>query len=401
MDSVTFEDMAVNFTLDKWACWILPNKRKSVYRNVMQETFRNLATIERLFERKEGSPFGETFRTHPNKKTSPGVNPCESSVCGIFIIYMPIKPVTRHKPSEYEECRQKPCTYKQREKTFSYLHYFGIHERSSTGKKYDYKEYGKTFISLTGFQNHMITHTGEKTYECKEYRKAFIHIHKRTHTGEKLYQCKQCGKAFAEESVARKHTRDRPCKCKVYGKSFYSPGSFQRYGRHNTGEKPYECKGTHWKAFRPAKFILIHEKTHIGKKLYNPKNVVKTFICSTSFQTHGRPHTGEKSYECNHCSKVFRSAKGIQLHERTCTGKKPYECKQCGKAFHYHKRTHTSEKHWKWKPCGKVISSTSFQIHERIHTGKKSYECKQCVPTYMKGLTKEKPYKCKSCSIAF
>uniref|UniRef100_A0A2K5IP62 KRAB domain-containing protein n=1 Tax=Colobus angolensis palliatus TaxID=336983 RepID=A0A2K5IP62_COLAP len=49
MDSVAFEDVAVNFTQEEWS--LLDPSQKSLYREVMQETLRNLASIEVFWER--------------------------------------------------------------------------------------------------------------------------------------------------------------------------------------------------------------------------------------------------------------------------------------------------------------------------------------------------------------
>ncbi|PNJ28206.1 ZNF14 isoform 2 [Pongo abelii] len=48
MDSVSFEDVAVNFTLEEWA--LLDSSQKKLYEDVMQETFKNLVCLGKKWE---------------------------------------------------------------------------------------------------------------------------------------------------------------------------------------------------------------------------------------------------------------------------------------------------------------------------------------------------------------
>ncbi|XP_006898031.1 PREDICTED: zinc finger protein 124-like [Elephantulus edwardii] len=45
-DSVVFEDLAVNFTQEEWD--LLHPSQKNLYKDVMVETFQNLASVEDL-----------------------------------------------------------------------------------------------------------------------------------------------------------------------------------------------------------------------------------------------------------------------------------------------------------------------------------------------------------------
>uniref|UniRef100_A0A8C6CZ78 KRAB domain-containing protein n=1 Tax=Moschus moschiferus TaxID=68415 RepID=A0A8C6CZ78_MOSMO len=47
-DSVVFEDVTVNFTLEKWA--LLDFSQKKLDRDVMGETFRNLTSVGTTWE---------------------------------------------------------------------------------------------------------------------------------------------------------------------------------------------------------------------------------------------------------------------------------------------------------------------------------------------------------------
>ncbi|GAB1287359.1 Zinc finger protein 825 [Apodemus speciosus] len=140
MDAVTFDDVHVTFTEEEWD--LLNPFQKSLYKDVMLETYLNLTAVGYIWE-------DHHIEEH-----------CENS--------------RRHERYVRSHIGEKP---------------------------YECNQCGKVYANLSNLQRHKRIHTGEKPYECNQCCKAFsnhstFQYHKRTHTGEKPYECNQCGKAF-------------------------------------------------------------------------------------------------------------------------------------------------------------------------------------------------------------
>ncbi|XP_054448798.1 zinc finger protein 74 [Pteronotus mesoamericanus] len=206
--------------------------------------------------------------------------------------------------------------------------------------------------------------------------------------GAGLFACGQCGKAFHQSSSLtlhqRWHAREKAYRCNECGKAFTWRTNLIEHQRIHTGEKPFLC-GECGKAFSCHSSLNVHHRIHTGERPYKCNACEKAFSCSSLLNMHLRVHTGEKPYKCSECGKAFNQRTHLTRHHRIHTGEKPYKCDECGKAFTchssltVHEKIHNGDKPFKCNNCAKAFNNRSrLTLHQRIHTGEKPFKCGDC-----------------------
>ncbi|XP_015416287.1 PREDICTED: neurotrophin receptor-interacting factor homolog isoform X1 [Myotis davidii] len=128
-------------------------------------------------------------------------------------------------------------------------------------------------------------------------------------------------------------------------------------------------------------FIQIHK----GSQVFRCSACSKLFRNPRYFSVHRKIHTGEKPYVCRYCGKAFIQSSSLTQHQRIHTGERPFKCRECGRTFNdrsaisQHLRTHTGARPYLCKFCNKTFRQSSHLIrHQRIHTGERPYVCDRC-----------------------
>ena len=164
----------------------------------------------------------------------------------------------------------------------------------------------KTTLKLKSF---IIKKDNEELKAEKDYLKKYF------------YKCPNCNRSYSSvtryEVHLRTHTGEKPFECAICKKKFNEKGNLKAHVRIHTGERPFVCKYPGCKmAFKTKGQLNDHQNRHSNLRQFKCDICSSAFNRKTRLKVHKMIHTGEKPFSCTFpgCQKKFREKGNLNSH---------------------------------------------------------------------------------------
>ncbi|XP_043923751.1 zinc finger protein 160-like [Protopterus annectens] len=434
----TFEDVAVDFSLDEWK--LLSKEEKVMYREVMVQNFDHMVStgfnipVEQLLlliERPDELPLNvkeEETSVGPTDLPEVISNRCNIPLEQLLLLFekrdeLPFK-VKEEDVSLFQTDLPDISSNIDRNAYFTEIENLqsshGKHHNSESNKAPPDKmlltrqELGQSenrhlkclqsnegFVTKTEIEMHLETCAGEK--QCRRVNESnvsvldsnnlttqLIHREKRQKSAlaideqissrENLYKCATCGKNYTGEKKLA------VCTLMPGGQELLKCTTCDNKFAENPGIRKHELVQQLFKYATcdngfTDKCLTENKSTHSEQKPYKCTTWNKDRTQTGHMVTHQYTHTEQQLT----CDKSFRQKGSMVSYQSALSGQKPYKCITCGRRFRHksalktHHIIHTGLKPYKCITCGKSFRHKStMSLHQNVHSGLKPYKCGTC-----------------------